>query len=165
MFGWSSVARISRSPAMRAARSLRNGPCGSFSATLRCCAAALLHQAVGAIGEPDRAHAAGAEHAHQPVRADRFTRRVRVRRRAGTGINAASELGQGARERIALGLRGAAQQFADQLLQVGVRRRQGGQPGVAVLRRQVERGVEQRADARPGLCVDAERVVYRKLIP
>ena len=39
---------------------------------------AALHQPIGALGEPHRAHAADTELTHQPVRADRITRRMRA---------------------------------------------------------------------------------------
>ena len=63
--GVRALARMSRSRAKRCGQAAAPRPaCGSFSATWR------SSSAVGALGQPDRAHAAVAELADQPVGAD-----------------------------------------------------------------------------------------------
>ena len=99
-----------------------------------------LHQPVGAFGEPDRAHATDAERPHQAVRTNAFARCVRVVDAFVRGTRA--QLRQRMQQRAGFDLRGAPEQIAQGVFQIGVLGRQRVDPGGAARRRQVERVVE-----------------------
>ncbi|MFO1425682.1 MAG: hypothetical protein U1F11_01640 [Steroidobacteraceae bacterium] len=105
-----------------------------------------LQRAVGALGEPHRAHAAAPELVHEPVGAERLPGPGRIRVRA-------ERLRQHAGDRAAHealgGSAAAGEQLAQHRQELLVRGRAAREPGVELRRRLRERLAQQRIDATP----------------
>ena len=108
--------------------------------------------AVSALGQPDRAHAAFADGAQQPIRADHAThdRRGRDRRRtvlARADIRrAGTEAGKVVQEVVGLVLGMLLQQRRDGRLEPGLGGVQRREPGLALLDRKLEASLQERED-------------------
>ena len=123
----------------------------------------LRHQPVGTLRQPDHAHAAGAQFAQQPVRPDQVACSVAAGLRSAAVMAAVRGVQRGQRiEKLATRhTPGAGQQLAQWALEFIVLWRQCRHPGLALRRRQVQRGVQQRVQAQPGGGVDAEPGFHR----
>lgn len=102
-----------------------------------------VQAAVGALGQPHRGHAAVAELAQQPVGADAVAGRIGFDARFIEAVDR-----QRLAQEVVAGIgAGALEQLAQQRQQIAVGFLQALQPGLALRRRQRERGFEQRIQA------------------
>jgi hypothetical protein len=113
-------------------------------------------EAVGALRQPDRAHAAATEFTYQSVRTDNVSRLVD----AGAGLRQLAvnefQFRQGVEEAVGLDLPGSCQQLAQMRLERIEPRSEGADPLLALRGRLIERCIQQLAQLRPGIRIDSQ---------